>query len=475
MAHDLRLQFAAIAFAALSASAAAPASAQQQPPPAPGCPLQGWQENLVNFQKPDAAFPTQYTPVSAPDCNFHQWSFEAFVWATALDSNGVPRFLTLPTEDDLLSTAPEAAAPHPRELKLAARSPVDFGLPGYTTGAGSFVEADGNVLIAPNGYPVYDSVHMNPAYFAVAKQNLIVNGGYQNQPQGSTFPVGSAVFKATWLRLAPGEQAPAGAYTTQAQVPVLTVLRTKTSIAIVPVPGQFVTVTVALIGLHVVGETINHQEFLWGTFEHTLDAPAVPDNTFTTSGSNPNNFTFYRANTSFAQVNLPFMPPLLTFSPATQRFSPTNNAVLENQTGGENFVGPLNQPWGVGNVLAVNGQGQSFLANEKPPQSVFANYNLVGTVWMAPNSYNLTSNQTNALGSVTLANVTAETYVQVAKNTPISQVYNCFLCHNPTSYSFQSNPPPLANRLIAISHALAVGTPYAVPNAIIGRVAQPLR
>jgi len=76
---------------------------------------------------------------------------------------------------------------------------------------------------------------------------------------------------------------------------------------------------------------------------------------------------------------------------------------------------------------------------------------------------------------VTLANVTAETYVQVAKNTPMSQVFNCFLCHNPTSYSFQSSPPPLANRLIALSHALAVGTAYAVPNAIIGRAAAPLR
>jgi hypothetical protein len=345
MRHDLRLSFAAIVLAAIGVHCAAPASAQQQPPPAPGCPLQGWEENLANYQKPEAAFPTQDTPVTAPDCNFHQWSFEAFVWATALGSNGVPRFLTLPTEDDLLNTAPEAATPHPRELKLAARSPVDFGLPGYTTGAGSFVEADGNVLVAPNGYPVYDSVHMNPAYFATAKQNLIVNGGYQTQPQSSTFPVGAAVFKATWLRLAPGEQPPAGAYTTQAMVPVLTVLRTKTSIAIVPAPGQFVTATVALVGLHVVGETINHQEFLWGTFQYKFDAPAVPDNTFTTSGSNPNNFAFYRANTSYAQVNLPLTPPSLTFNPATQRFSPPNNAVLENQTGGENLVGPQNQPW----------------------------------------------------------------------------------------------------------------------------------
>lgn len=443
------------------------ASAQQ---PAPGCPRFGWQEGLGQFQKPDAPFPTQDTPLNASDCDFHQWSFEAFIWATTLDGNGVPRFMTLPTPDELLSTAANAAAVRERPLKLAARSLVAHGLPGYTEGTGAFVEADGHVLIAPNGYPVYGSVHMNPSYFATAKQNLIVNNGYQtHQPQSDSFAVGAAVFKATWLRLAQGQQAPAGTYTTQAQVPVLTVLRTKTTVAIVPVPGQFVTVTVALVGLHVVGQTINHPEFLWGTFEHKLNSPATPDNTFNTSGSNPNNFTFYSANTPYSAVNNANVPPQLSFNPATQRFSPPNNAVLQNQTGGEN------QPNGPGNVLAVNSSGQKFLAAEKPPQSVFANYNLIGTLWMLPNTYNLNSNQTNGVGSVSLANVTAETYVQGTQNSPIGQVQNCFMCHNPTSYSFQSDPPPLANRLIGLSHVLGIGTPYAVPNAITGGVKAPFR
>ena len=45
---------------------------------------------------------------------------------------------------------------------------------------------------------------------------------------------------------------------------------------------------------------------------------------------------------------------------------------------------------------------------------------------MAPNSYNVNSDQTNAVGSVNLANATAETFVQNANNTPISSVINCF-------------------------------------------------
>jgi hypothetical protein len=78
------------------------------PPPAKGCPLQGWSEGLNGFLKPDAPFPTKDTQLpkptpkdpnpQTPDCNFHQWSWEAFVWATALikDPAGtaVPRFMT---------------------------------------------------------------------------------------------------------------------------------------------------------------------------------------------------------------------------------------------------------------------------------------------------------------------------------------------------------------------------------------------
>ena len=89
----------------------------------------------------------------------------------------------------------------------------------------------------------------------------------------------------------------------------------------------------------------------------------------------------------------------------------------------------------------------------------------------AAKSYNVNSNQTSAVGSVDLANATAETFVQNAKNTPISNVLNCFLCHNASSYSFQTPPPPkLPNRLIALSHVLSYGTPYDVPNSITGKL-----
>jgi hypothetical protein len=467
----LRFRFTALAIVTL---AAVPAAAQPAATQKAFCPTFGWAEGLVrNFQQPGSLFPVNDTKPNPndptapiPDCNFHMWSFEAFTWATAMNKLNVPRFMTLPTEEDLLNPVQLLASTvHPRNLQLAARSIVGHDLPGFTEGAGAFVQADGNVLVAPNGYPVYTSVHMNPTYYATARKNLIATGDYQKGDPNDTFPLGSAVFKATWLRLAPGEDPPANSFVTQAQVPVLTVQRSPTAITILPVPNKFVTAKVALVGLHVVGVTVNHPEFLWGTFEHKLNTPQVPDNTFSTSGSSATGYTFYKANTSYGQANLAFTPPLLTFNTATQRFSPVTNAVLENQTGGEN------QTDGAANVLSVTEEGQKYLAKTKAPQSVFANYYLVGTVWMLPNTYNLNSDQSSAVGSVNLANTTAETFQQYPSNADMGKVKNCFMCHNASSYSFQTPPPKqLNNRLVAISHTLSVGTDYAVPNMISGNL-----
>ena len=92
-------------------------------------------------------------------------------------------------------------------------------------------------------------------------------------------------------------------------------------VTIQPVPGKFVTVTVALFGLHVVGQTVNHPEFLWGTFEHKMNSPATPDNTFTPSPTlkDPKNYTLYKANTPFSQVNNPSTPPALRLDDASQK------------------------------------------------------------------------------------------------------------------------------------------------------------
>jgi len=450
-----------------------------QAPPLPQCPSMGWSEGLVNnFMQPKSLFPTKDTAnLQAPDCAFHQWSWEAFAWAVTLvkdpaSGTQVPRFMGLHRLDELL--APPGAAPKkagPRPLVLGARSLIAHGTAGFTEDAGAIVEADGRMMVGPNGYPVYASVHMNDSYFNTSKANLIATGDYQkNAPNDPYYEVGAAVFKATWMRVDDPSQAPKGAYTTTATVPRLATTTKPnqqggTTIVIAPAsPAVNDTVTVALVGLHVVGYTENHPEFLWGTFEHNLNAPMLPDNTFTTKGSSPKSYTFYTAGTSFGSVNKAANPPALVLDEATQKLTPVTQAVQQNATGGES------NPGGPSNIRNINAQAQGVVAALEDVQNLFANYNLIGTVWQAANTYVAGNpaasagdlNKT-ALGSVSLANTTAETFVQ---GTNSSQMKNCFMCHNATSYSF--SPPTLATSRIAISHVLAIGTDKAVQNQVQG-------
>ncbi|HTD22060.1 MAG TPA: hypothetical protein VK738_05370 [Terriglobales bacterium] len=425
------------------------------------CPLQGWSEGLSNYLKLGAKFPTQDTPLSAKDCNFQQWSWEAFTWAMApVGPSGAPRFLTLPSEDDLTSTSADAKTLHLRTLKLAARTLRKAGAAGGAQGPGAIVEADGNMMVGPGGYPVYASVHMNPSYFASAKANLITSSGGQYQyPSAPYFSVGAAVFKATWIRVVGNP--PAGAYTTQAQVPNLTQVPPNSG-TIMP-NGTYSTVTVALVGLHVVGYTINHKEFVWGTFEHNLNTPATPDFMFQPSPSITcsTGFTFCPAGTLYSKVNICAVPGNAGsgctggLSLNSQAVSPITYSVQENATGGDTL------PNGPADIQNVNAQAQGALP------SPFPNYHLVGTVWMQPNTYNSNSTVTNSVGSVNLANTTAETFQQLAANPGTKPTNNCFSCHYPGANNYPAcGYNKLPKNVIAVSHVITLGTPWAVENQI---------
>src|ERR1043166_10274022 len=85
---------AAMILLAGNARAQSPAPSPTSTPPCPGF---GWAEGLVKYTAyPAPPFPTDDTAnVDAQDCAFHQWSWEAFVWATAIGADGRGRFTTL--------------------------------------------------------------------------------------------------------------------------------------------------------------------------------------------------------------------------------------------------------------------------------------------------------------------------------------------------------------------------------------------
>jgi hypothetical protein len=415
--------------------------------PTPMCPALGWAEGLVKYTAyPAPPFPTEDTKnVNAQDCAFHQWSWEAFVWATAIGPDGRARFTTLNNIDDLGKKEPATKGPKPLGLKPRDLKPEG---PRANRSDDDPSQAGGGILVDQTGQIVWYSTHMNDAYFKFVQQNG--GAGYAKASATLNFPVGAAVFKASW-KVVPDGTTPTGFYTEQSVVPLL-VNKPGGGIMVDP-SGKTRPVTVALVGLHVVGVTDNHPEFLWGTFEQVQNAPDLPAGINPTDPVSSQSFTFYAANTPMNACNL--KATLSVTDAAKQTVAPVTNVYRQYATGNA-------EPPRTFDINAVNTSAQGELATIqlKPPQpkeNVWANYKLIGTLWLQPNS--LKPNDDNmvgeGVGSVNLANATLETYFQGPQ-------FSCFLCHNTGGSTSGKKQYPGKN--INISHVVLDSIPATSPS-----------
>lgn len=398
------------------------------------CPLPGWAEGLVSYTDPSTKIPTDDTAdVNASDCVFHQWSWEAFVWATAIEpQTKLPRFIGLPTEADL--THPRTKTERIKMLRLKTRS---LKPQGTQQELDAFQQAGSNgILVDQQGHPLLYSVHMTDEYFATVQTYYGVKA-YMKAGPHVNFPVGSAVFKAAWKIVTDSGKPPADSYCTAATIPRL-IDHPKGGIMIDP-SGATRSVTVALVGLHVVGVTENHPEFLWGSFEQVRNSPSLSDPEQTDPGQivSNQNYTFYKAGTPFGQCNQ--LAPHKISPVGSQRLSNITNVVRRNKYGGADRANARY-------IRDINSQAQTYVKSFGKPNAVFANYSLVGTVWLhtgtlQPGDDNL---NTAAVGSVNLANSVMETFVQGTKNS------NCFACHNTGGFSSYGIP----GKNINLSHVI---------------------
>src|ERR1041385_4559104 len=235
--------------AAQSPSASESAATSPTATAPPMCPRLGWAEGLVAYTAyPAPPFPTDDTAnVNAQDCAFHQWSWEAFVWATAIGTDGRARFTTLNNGEELGKKQKGAAAKGPKPLSLKPRDLKPAGARANKS-SDDPAQAGGGVLVDPNGQIIWYSTHMNDIYFNFLQQN-----GGANYAQASatlTWPVGAAVFKAAW-KVVPDGNPPAGFYTEKTTIPLLVNKKDKTGRQIgteVDPSGKTRPVTVALVG-----------------------------------------------------------------------------------------------------------------------------------------------------------------------------------------------------------------------------------
>ena len=423
-------------------------------------------EARAQCDAPAAWFPHASTPkpdsTIAPtsNCAFHQWAWQEFLWLTQPAASGQLRFMALPTANDLFDTGtatPPAASSLPtnRLLVLKPRNTQTQG----PTSLGDVLQANSKgVLVDQKGRAVYYASAINDVFFEFVRTNdLFKMSGYNVASSTMNFPVDSLEVKSSWMIVPNGTTLP-NFFTTKATINPLVCSDTGNSCKgadILLDQSQTQPVTVALVGLHVVGVVKDHPEFIWATFEHKDNAPNLPAGMSPTTAVDSSDWTFYKASTPANQCNQPnnspASPTLALANPGTQILTPTTNVFRQAAFGGGNAQN-------VANIQALNAS----VAAQLGAPDVFSNYRLTGGVWMGPNALvpglNPVSIKSLLAGSLELANPTMETFTQGG---------SCFSCHNTARQSVAGTTFPAKN--LNLSHILLNNLAQDAGAAMLGR------
>jgi len=392
------------------------------------------------------------------DCDFQQWSWTAFIHYMQKEGpDGQPLFLSLPTAQDL--ETPSAAnngssdGTVPSELMLMPRvqKPGLARLLRNPNDLNSINQAGSEgILVDQNSRVVYYSIHVNKPYFDFAKKHM-GNENYNKTPARENFPLDATVIKASWEIIDDDSKVPADTFTTKATIQELEVDPDHKG-KLRPSDKTQSGVTVALIGAHVVGVVRDHPEFIWATFEQKNNAPDLPPGTPPGSKQavSKNSFSLYRANTSAGNSNQ--LPTAYTLNAETQKVQPNTTIFRQFAHGGAEFSAESPTTSGMSRVAdidSINANMQGAIPEHGDKiDPVFANYNLIGSVWLDTSQTPLQPGMdlfANSVGSIALANATMESFVQGIGT-------NCFSCHTTQPFAVTTN---FQDKNIAISHIIS--------------------
>ncbi len=382
---------------------------------------------------------------SSSNCVFHQWSWQAFLWLTQ-DVDGKPRFLSFQSPADLFDESRIGTGMLPRMAKSAEPETINEYLQAGTDG----------ILVDQNGRAVYYSQYLDSTFANFVTANNLTDPKTLAAFDANTpFVNGSLELKASWKIVQPGEDV-----STYFSMPATVNLLANEGGRIVIDPDKTAKVTLALVGFHVAGRVNGHPEMIWATFEHIDNAPNVPAGATASTVVSENDWTFYKAGTTFGDCNQnPSSSPDLKLDEASQTLSPITQACRLYEFGNDPND-PVNDRQKIqtndSNINDLNVQVRAKLEQDQK-SSVWANYFEVGAIWF---------NTENALvpddalatdelltGSFKLSNATIETFTQTQ-----STENNCFRCHN----TEQRFPPsltmnPLPGKDVNISHIIVNG------------------
>lgn len=369
------------------------------------------------------------------NCDFHQWSWQKFLWVTKPLSGGNLFFLD---SLDLVTPQMEPVAPQ-LGLKLTLSSINQAGF-------SAVLRSNPKYNNAAAADTVYYSIHVNALLKdkAVLMASLI-NSGKLPVSNLETFPVGALELKVSWININAIAKAQQQNYFT-------------IKAAVQNSKGQYVEKTMALLGMHVVGVVKNHPEFIWATFEHKDMAPVYDKKTNSVTAANE--MLFYEKGTSSGISGIKWIRNATSPVVENKAFILYEYGVPKNLNTGDFMATSQAEPANFNNIEDIN---KCVASNLK---DVFKNYFYNGSVWLNFDGVSfegqkkaiVTRDIASALpdslarGSVNLANITMETYTQTFQkdlhDINNSNVVSCFYCHQ--SANFDKSRP--GNSPLFLSH-----------------------
>ena len=365
------------------------------------------------------------------NCDFQRWSWQKFLWLTnPTGAKGRPFFLETMTQVTSIGAT------------IAKGGDVILTDTAQASG-------HSDVLRTPSGSTVYYSILVNDQLYSTVKKYAPIAKKDPTKVKGVTFPVGSLEMKTSWV-----DASTLGANASKYYI---------TDGKINGVPKK-----VALLGIHVVGVVENHPEFIWATFEHD-DLAA----TYNWAGATPttDNFPVTSPNTAY--------PLFAQGAQATLANITSGNGIYTNifslykygtpiqieQKGKFNVrvYMPTSQASGYQNFINIDGLNKSV---KNQLNDVWKNYFMNGSLWINTGGYVGTPAQAALLdslggdlsnsspgklprGSVAAYNITMESYVQAGfaptsiHGLAVTDLVNCFTCHNTTSFPSDGFNSPL--------------------------------
>jgi hypothetical protein len=203
--------------------------------------------------------------------------------------------------------------------------------------------------------------------------------------------------------------------------------------------GKTKTLTLALVGMHVVGSAKGHPEMIWATFEHKGNTPLATYEYISTTGKKTESQKttgtwLFSASGSSGPFNNPhadyFSPPDIT---ALSGFKIDGSDTLREKAFGgasNQTPNPLISSTADSNtqVISINNDVHDHMKSAKASADIRNNYIMFGATWTAggvPPSTPFPMG--NEVGTSLLTNTTMETYVQ-GPDTKANGT-NCFSCH----------------------------------------------